>query len=194
MNSQLKRIFISAMIAISILSCTNSKRDETPILNRQAAKFNIKGKPKVYENMLSSDSLNTEIRLKLIAIYYYSENYEKAIKHSNIVLQTESTNKEAYYFLANSYYDMHQFEKALPYLEKYHNFDINSCNMTCRLANCLSFFNQDERALELLQNNFELNPSYAQTHYFLAVVLKKLGRTKESEKEDEIYNNLTKLN
>jgi len=146
--------------------------------------------PEVYEKILQTDSLNTEVRLRLAAYFYSIKDLEKAMLHNKMVNRIDSNNMAAIFNLGNIYYDLQQNEQAIRYYERFLKFDHSNCNVRCDLATCYMRLKDNETAVSLLQENIRINQSHPQSHYNLSVFLKEKGKLKEAEKEMAIYNSL----
>jgi len=143
------------------------------------------------ENSLKTDSLNTDIRLKLAAAYYTNKEFEKAISHYLYIHQRDKSNLAALFNLGNIYYDTQQNEQAIVYYQKFLELDKNNSNVRCDLATCYMNLKKTDKAISLLRENIKMNNNHLQSHYNLSVMLKQTGKIAESEAELSIYNTMS---
>jgi tetratricopeptide (TPR) repeat protein len=190
MSKLFTRMLFPLPLMLIIIACGGNSEDVVPVKQLQAEQFNIKDDPAVYELSLQTDSMNTQMRLKLAAVYYMQQKYDKAIFHCKKILSIDPNNMGAVFNLGNIYYDMQQNETAIMYYERYLNYDYNSCNVRCDLATCYMRLNNNQKALELLRTNVEINNKHPQTHHNLSVILNLEGKKAEAEKEMKIYHSL----
>ena len=146
-----------------------------------------------YENILMSDSLNTELHYALAINYYSEKQFEKAIEHLLFVCRVDHKNTEAMITLGNIYYDAEQNDKAIETYEKILLLDNKNVNVRCDLAT--SYLNNKEiqKSFRLLTENIEMSPDHAQSHHNLSVVYSQMGKTKEAEAEMKIFNKLSAI-
>jgi len=190
------RLLVIIICGIAVFSCNRSDKSGAIENNRNSGTGNgsvvmpSADGPEVYEKMLQTDSLNTDVRLRLAAYFYSLKDLEKAMFHNLIVNRIDSNNMAAVFNLGNIYYDLQQNEQAIRYYERFLKFDHGNCNVRCDLATCYMRLNDNETAISLLQENIRINQSHPQSHYNLSVFLKEKGKLKEAEKEMAIYNSL----
>jgi len=146
--------------------------------------------PGVLESDLVDDSLNTEVRLKLAAIYYANQAYDDAIRHNLTVLRIDKNNMAALFNLGNIYYDIEQDNNAIKYYEKFLELEKNNTNVRCDLATCYMRENNLDKAIEVLRENIKIDFNHQQSHYNLSVILRQKGKTDEADAEMQIYNEL----
>jgi len=181
---------------LAMASCTNSELKVSSDKNQNTG--TSAGSPtsivmessESYETMLKTDSLNTDIRLKLAAIYYTNKNFEKAIYHYRIILNIDKQNLAALFNLGNIYYDTQRNEEAIKYYEQFLKLDNKNSNVRCDLATCYLNLNNTSKAISLLRENIKINFNHPQSHYNLSVMLKQTGQTAEAEEEMRIYNSM----
>ena len=188
-------IFCIASLMLLFPSCHTNKQDGSKSQKNEIKENTdafANDSTAFYENILSKDSLNIELRLALATNYYAERNFDKAIYHLLIVYNIDNNNIEALINLGNVYYDWGQNEKAIEFYEKALVLDTKNVNVRCDLATCYLNIKDPEKALSLLKKNLGQDKNHVQTHHNLAVVYKELGKTKEAEEEINIYNNLNK--
>jgi len=189
-----KILNILCLVTIVMTSCNNSElkvssdKDQSIEPSQQNSSSILLDSPKSYETMLETDSLNTDIRLKLAAIYYTNKNFEKAIYHYLIVNSIEKDNLAALFNLGNIYYDSQRNEEAIQYYERFLKLENNNSNVRCDLATCYMNINNTGKAISLLRENIKINFNHPQSHYNLSVMLKQTGKTAEADEELKIYN------
>jgi tetratricopeptide (TPR) repeat protein len=191
-----KILYAVCIAAFVMASCNNSELKVTSDKNQNtdASQLNAPSismdSPESYEMMLKTDSLNTDIRLKLAAIYYTNKNFDKALYHYQIVNLIDKKNMAALFNLGNVYYDTQQNEQAIKYYEKFLELDKNNSNVRCDLATCYMNLNNTGKAISLLRENIKIDFNHLQSHYNLSVMLKQTGKTAEADEELKIYNTL----
>ncbi|MEI6696474.1 MAG: tetratricopeptide repeat protein [Bacteroidota bacterium] len=146
-----------------------------------------------YENVLKSDSLNTELHFALAINYYTEKQFEKAIEHLLIVCRIDHKNTEALITLGNIYYDAEQNDKAIETYEKLLQLDDKNVNVRCDLATSYLNNKDIQKSFRLLTENIKIAPNHAQSHHNLSVVYSQMGKTKEAEAEMKIFNKLSVL-
>jgi tetratricopeptide (TPR) repeat protein len=182
------------LITFFIVSCNNAGQKESKgktqnvVIQQENSESLSSNNIGVYEGMLKTDSLNTEIRLKVAAYYYLNKNFEKALAHYLAILQNDKNNLATLFNLGNIYYDIQQNEQAIKYYERLLALDENNSNVRCDLATCYMNLNNTSKAIAILRENIKLDTNHLQSHYNLSVMLRKTGKTVESEKELSIYN------
>lgn len=183
-------------LILAMASCNNSelkvssdKNQNTGTSAENPASI-VMESPESYETLLKTDSLNTDIRLKLAAIYYTSKNFEKAIYHYLIINRIDENNLAALFNLGNIYYDTQRNEEAIKYYEQFLILDSKNSNVRCDLATCYLNLNNTSKAISLLRENIKINFNHPQSHYNLSVILKQTDQTAEAEEEMRIYNSM----
>ncbi|MBK7215373.1 MAG: tetratricopeptide repeat protein [Bacteroidales bacterium] len=187
--------FLLLNLSISIAACNqsnqesgNEKEISMPVTKNQPV---LNGDPAIYEFSLKTDSLNTELRLQLAALYYSAKMFDKALYHNQIVNKINPSNMAAIFNLGNIHYDLGENEKAIDYYEKFLAFDKTNCNVRCDLATCYMRMKNNQKAIALLRENVRIDEKHPQTHYNLSVILNLEGMTSESQKELDLFNMLT---
>lgn len=185
-----------SFIVLLLISCDNSvpkidsERVQNPAPAMQTTPSLSMDDPASLETELKTDSLNTELRLRLAAVYYTNKDFEKAISHYLIVTQIDKENMAALFNLGNAYYDTEQNEKAIIYYEKFLKLDKSNSNARCDLATCYLNINNPAKAISLLRENIRINNNHPQSHYNLSVILKQTGKIAEADTEMEIYKKM----
>ncbi|MFZ4546912.1 MAG: tetratricopeptide repeat protein [Bacteroidales bacterium] len=169
---------------------SNSKVQSTDILENKE-QSGSEANCQMYETALMTDSLNTDIRLKLAAEYYMNKDLQKAQFHYLKIIGYDKNNMAALFNLGNISYDLQQYSQAIKYYEAFLEKDSNNSNVRCDLATCYLNIDNPQKAISILQENIRLNANHLQSHYNLSVVLKQVGKTEEAEKELKIYNALS---
>jgi tetratricopeptide (TPR) repeat protein len=192
----LKILLGMSLLTILFVSCNNTdhKGGQNQIQSPSNSQQNIQSpsmdSPDSYESLLQTDSLNTEIRLKLASYYYTTKNFDKALYHYLIVNRIDKNNMAAIFNLGNLYYDTQQNEQAIKYYEIFLKSDKNNQNVRCDLATCYKNLKRTGKAISILRENIKLNSNHPQSHYNLSIMLKESGKIQEAEDELKIYNNL----
>jgi len=190
-----RMVFTMCFVAFLVAACNNSELKVSSNLNQNADRSqpNIPSisidNPETLEKALKTDSLNTDIRLRLAAQYYTNKNFDKALYHYLIVYQIDQENMAALFNLGNVYYDTQQDKLAIKYYEKFLELDKNNSNVRCDLATCYMNLNNSGKAISLLRENIKINNNHPKSHYNLSVILKQVGKTAEADEEMKIYNN-----
>jgi len=188
-------IFISISIAtLFMVSCNNSElkvssnpaQSTDPVQKKDP--IHAMDNPDSYELALKTDSMNTDMRLRLAGQYYTNKNYDKALYHYLLVNRIDKKNLAALFNLGNVYYDTQQDQLAIKYYEKYLELDKSNCNVRCDLATCYLNLENTNKAISLLRENIKINNNHPQSHYNLSVILKQVGKTAEADEEMKIYN------
>jgi len=193
-----KILYTLCFFTLVIASCNNSElkvtgdKNQSTETSQQAAPSISMDSPETYETVLQNDSLNTDVRLKLAAIYYTNKNFDKAIYHYRIVNKIDKENLAALFNLGNIYYDTQQNQEAIAYYERFLKLDNKNSNVRCDLATCYMNLNNTDKAISLLRENIKINFNHPQSHYNLSVMLKQIGKTAEGEEELKIYDTLVK--
>ncbi len=197
LRTQIKIHCTLCFIAFLMASCNNSelkvssdKNENTEKLQQNLPSISMDN-PESYELALKTDSLNTDIRLKLAAIYYTNKNFDKAIYHYLIINGIDKDNMATLLNLGNLYYDTQRNEEAIKYYERYLKLDKNNSNVCCDLATCYMNLKNTDKAISLLRENIKINFNHPQSHYNLSVILKQTGKTAEAEEELKIYNSMS---
>lgn len=186
-------LFTLCFTTLLISSCNNSelKVSGSQNSNEESKQMIIPAismdNPVALESALETDSMNTEIRLRLAAQYYTSKNFDKALYHYLLVNRIDKKNLAALFNLGNVYYDTQQDELAIKYYENYLELDKSNSNVRCDLATCYLNLNNTNKAISLLRENIKINYNHPQSHYNLSVILKKVGKNAEAEEEMKIY-------
>jgi tetratricopeptide (TPR) repeat protein len=184
------------LVALLLQSCnkpapnTSSGQAQTPEISMPDMASLQTDNPDSYIKTLETDSLNTNVRLKLAAYYYTNKNFDKALYHNLIVIRIDKNNLAAQFNLGNIYYDTQQYDQAVKYYEKFLAKDKNNSNVRCDLATCYMNLNSTAKAISLLRENIKLDTNHPQSHYNLSVILKQSGKTAEADEEMKIYKNL----
>lgn len=182
-------LLLSFYFVIFLISCNSNEQSNSLKSSLPADSFAIK------EKLLETDSLNFPLREELAIKYYNNNNnLNKAIYHFIKLCQNDKNNKLALTTLGNIYYDSQQFSNAIEYYEKALKLDSLNTNLRCDLATSFLNINNANKALELLKENIKIDYNHLQSHHNISVVYKKLGKTKESVVEMEIFNKLQKNN
>jgi tetratricopeptide (TPR) repeat protein len=183
--------------ALFMTSCNNSEHKVTSDKNQsteatqQTSTTLSMESPESYEMILKTDSLNTEIRLKVAAIYYTNKNFDKAIYHYLIINKIDKDNMATLFNLGNIYYDTQRNEEAIKYYERFLKQDKNNSNVRCDLATCYMNLKNNDKAISLLRENIKIKYNHLQSHYNLSVILKLAGKTAEAEEELKIYTSMS---
>lgn len=187
---------ISCLCSVLFLSCNNTdvktgqnKVQDTDIQQNETQSVTGENRT-MYETALVTDSLNTDIRLKLAADYYLNKDLGKAQFHYLKIIGYDKNNMAALFNLGNISYDQQQFGQAIKYYEAFLEKDKNNSNVRCDMATCYLNLDNPQKAIQILKENIKLNTNHLQSHYNLSVILKQVGKTAEAEKEREIYNAL----
>jgi len=189
----LRMLFIMCFAAFFAASCNNSelKVSSNPVQNTDPKLMKdpsfAMDNPDSYELALKTDSMNTDIRLRLAAQYYINKNYDKALYHYLVVNSIDKNNLAALFNLGNVYYDTRQDQLAIKYYEKYLELDKSNSDVRCDLATCYMNLKNTNKAISLLRENIKINNNHPQSHYNLSVILKQAGKTAEAEEEMKIY-------
>jgi len=197
LRNPIKIICAMCFVALISSSCNNSelkvssdKNENTEPLQQNSPSISMES-PESYEMILKTDSLNTDIRLKLAAIYYTNKDFEKAIYHYKIINNIDKDNMATLFNLGNLYYDTQRNEEAIKYYERFLKLDKNNSNVRCDLATCYLNLKNTDKAISLLRENIKINFNHPQSHYNLSVILKQAGKTAEAEEELKIYNSMS---
>lgn len=190
-------LYAMSFFILAMASCTNSELKVSSDKDQSTGTSSVENSASIvmesseaYETMLKTDSLNTDIRLKLAAIYYTNKNYEKAIYHYLIVNSIDKNNLAALFNLGNIYYDTQRNKEAIQYYERFLKLDNNNSNVRCDLATCYMNLNNIDKAISLLRENIKINFNHPQSHYNLSVMLKQTGKVAEAEEELKIFNSM----
>jgi len=73
--------------------------------------------------------------------------------------------------IGNLYYDSGQYAKAAEFYQRSLNIRPRDPNVETDLATCLHYIGQDDRALQVLDNVLEYNPSFTQAKFNKGIVL-----------------------
>jgi len=190
----LRMLFMMCFATLFTASCNNSelKVSSNPVQSNDAQQMKYPSlamdNPDSYELALKTDSLNTDIRLRLAGQYYTNKNYDKALYHYLVVNSIDKKNLAALFNLGNVYYDTQQDQQAIKYYEKYLELDKSNSNVRCDLATCYLNLKNTNKAISLLRENIKINNYHPQSHYNLSVILKQAGKTAEADEEMKIYN------
>jgi tetratricopeptide (TPR) repeat protein len=183
--------------AVLLFSCNNpdiksgNKEAQNPDIHKENSQDVSSGNRSMYETALKTDSLNTDIRLKLAADYYIGKDLLKAQFHYLKIIGYDKNNMAALFNLGNISYDLEQYSQAITYYDAFLEKDKNNNDVRCDMATCYLNLEKPQKAISILRENIRLNANHLQSHYNLSVILKQVGKTKEAEKEREIYNTLS---
>ena len=188
-------ILLICSCVLFLSSCNNpnkksgNKYIQSADIQKKESQSASGGNRNMYETALITDSLNTDIRLKLAADYYMNKDLQKAQFHYLKIIGYDRNNMAALFNLGNISYDMQKYGQAIKYyeffLEKDNNYDVR-----CDLATCYLNVKKPKKAISVLHENIRINANHLQSHYNLSVILKQVGKTAEAEKELKIYNTL----
>ena len=186
-------VICSMLVTMFIFSC-NSKNEKKQVTSDPPVPTAINRIPETdpaeLEALISKDSLNTDLRLRLAALYYERRELEKAVYHNEVVLKIDEGNPASLFNLGNLCYDLERNESAVDYYTKFLEYDPKNTNVRCDLATCWMRLNKYDKAIDLLRENIRIDPEHLQSHHNLSVVLKQTGRLKEAELELQIFNEI----
>jgi tetratricopeptide (TPR) repeat protein len=144
------------------------------------------------EKLVKDDSLNVINRLNLGTAYYSNMEFDKAIVQYMKVLDLEKKNIDAIINLGNIYYDINENQKAVDFYKKALAIDNKNLNVSCDMATCLDKLGKTDEAIKILKDNIKIDFNHAQSHHNLSKFYEKKGNKTEEEKEEKIFNDMTK--
>ncbi len=133
-----------------------------------------------FENWLSSHPQNTRIRMTLAVLYQQKKLFDKARKHYEVLIEQEPDNISAINNLAMIYAELHD-PRSLEYAEIAYSRAPENAAVLDTLGWLLVQNGELKRALALLKQAVQKNPSDFDIRYHYAVALWKNNRNKEAK-------------
>lgn len=137
----------------------------------------------VYEEILKIDPNNLQYNMELAAVYFFSDELEKAISaydrlEKNIGV-TEEISKEK----QKLYLRQNKLDKAIDEAKKLIDSDPGESYYYVELAELYSANNMLDKATPVLQEALRINPDEAQAHLLLADIYRRNGETEKCNRE-----------
>lgn len=146
---------------------------------QQAQKFiqngNLNWAEKSYLNILQIDSNITEARNALAYIYTISGKYDKAVNQLQLLLRSDPNNASIHHNLGNCLYEQALYNDALQHYQKAIAYNPNYLDSYTQCAATLRKLEQNELALDYLNQALAKDPQNPKALYGLGITYAALG-------------------